>query len=189
MSAQYPNFPQNATSAGFPSETYVVSLEGAQRLEFQTLYAQLQGWMSVDHNGDGTHRNVRALTVEVSGGVLVYGAMFAPGVYAQTTASAANVFVDTNGNLLRQSSSMKYKTDAKTIGLDVAKKLLKLAPITYHSTSKFDDPKREFVGFSAEQVAAIAPEFAVFGAKGQPESVNYAGMVVYLVRLMQEVLK
>lgn len=39
----------------------------------------------------------------------------APGVYNRTTASGANVYVDSSGNLMRSTSSKKYKTNIKPL--------------------------------------------------------------------------
>jgi hypothetical protein len=54
----------------FPAETYLSilrnSADGHQVAgEFDHLYAQLQGYLEVDHNPDGTHKDIRADSVTI----------------------------------------------------------------------------------------------------------------------------
>lgn len=400
MSANFPNFPENTVAAGFPGPTYLASLEGDVQSEFQAAYGQVEGWMATDHNADGTHKNVRALTIESEMGILsgsgtlhgdmpqtfasgcvislinatgaqetlagffgiassradsgaralesyaytnlaspetsasiisaagvaqhdgtgtvtsligiqssvehtssgggtesvgflasmfgrqglgtgtytnavafdvgtfgtgytnkysfrstdstatfshagpisvtgtayfagdlvleatkkfyldgvggaggdtywteasanrmqafVGAAMVAdwlstdvsfPPIYASTTAAAADVNVASDGTLRRSTSSLKYKTKIKPITANDARALLKLDCFSYSSKSACDDPKRRFIGFSAEQMHEVAPEFCTYGDTGEPEGVDYARMVVYLTRLVQDLLK
>lgn len=83
-----------------------------------------------------------------------------PGVYAQTTASAANVFVDSSGNLMRSTSAVAYKKDIEAVTLDYAKKLFNVTPIFYRSTCPSDNPAWSWYGWTAEEMAEHLPQLA-----------------------------
>lgn len=92
------------------------------------------------------------------------GAAYLPGI--NTTASAANVFVDNASSpanqILRVTSSMRYKKLIGDVPLAEARKILGLRPIQFYSLSTADDPQRVFEGLSAEEVAKDFPQFANF---------------------------
>ncbi len=76
------------------------------------------------------------------------------GVYNETTASAANVFVASDGSLQRSTSSKKIKKDiSEDINPDL---ILDVKPV------KFKEKKsnKEHYGFIAEQVGAVDKRFA-----------------------------
>jgi hypothetical protein len=103
--------------------------------------------------------------------------------YNQTTGSAANLFVDSNGNLNRSTSSLKYKTDVKdaTHGLT---DLLKLRSVTYKGKR---DGDIIFGGLIAEEVdAAGLNEFVQYSADGSPDALAYGNMVSLCIKSIQE---
>ncbi|HVY12058.1 MAG TPA: tail fiber domain-containing protein, partial [Alphaproteobacteria bacterium] len=112
-------------------------------------------------------------------------AITAQGVNDNTTASAANVNVDTSGNLRKSTSSRRYKKaiEGYTRGLaDVQK----LRPVFYRSAAAGDDA-RLHAGLIAEEVAeAGLEEFVVRNAEGQPDALDYAHMVALLIKAVQE---
>jgi hypothetical protein len=77
---------------------------------------------------------------------------------AGTTGSAANAFLDSgaSNNLLRSTSSLRYKTKIRDIELDTSK-IFDLRPVTYKSKAKCDKGK-EYFGLVAEEVAKIYPD-------------------------------
>jgi hypothetical protein len=93
------------------------------------------------------------------------GNIYGPGI--GTTASAANAFLNSGSTpaneLLRSTSSLRYKTDVRPIPQGRLNALSTLAPIEYTSLAKADDPSRRFVGFAAEEVAAIDPTLVNWG--------------------------
>jgi hypothetical protein len=103
-----------------------------------------------------------------------------------TTASAANAFLDSaaSNNLLRSTSSRRYKQDIKDV--DDSSIVLKLRPITYRSRAAADDPKRRHYGFIAEEVAEITPMLVHFDAEGRPDGMQYERVVPLLVAKVQE---
>lgn len=89
------------------------------------------------------------------------GYLDAPGVYAETTASAANVFVATDGSLRRSTSAAKYKRDIEPINMALAKRFLEIgegAAIWYRSLSEADPSNWGFYGFRADDFAQEFPQ-------------------------------
>jgi hypothetical protein len=85
------------------------------------------------------------------------GILNVPAVYTNTSASAANVFVDSGGKFFRSTSSIKYKTNVETLENIYADALLSCRPVWYRSTCEGDNPSHGWWGFIAEEVAEIDP--------------------------------
>jgi hypothetical protein len=105
--------------------------------------------------------------------------------YNNTTGSAANTFVNTDGTLLRSTSSLKYKKDVAdaTHGLT---DLLKLRSVTYKGKNEADGEKT-FGGLIAEEVHdAGLTEFVHYSTDGSPDALNYGNMVSLCVKAIQE---
>lgn len=104
------------------------------------------------------------MTLNSSGTLLVTGAMVAPGSYSTTTASAANMFVDTDGSFKRSTSTAALKTDIEDMEPAVALNLVNLfRAVWYRSLCAGDNPDWSWYGAIAEEVAAIDPRFVHFG--------------------------
>jgi hypothetical protein len=109
------------------------------------------------------------------------GTMLNPGTYGNTTASAANVYVHTDGSFNRSTSSLRFKEVLEPVADDWAYKLLDLEGIFYKSKCSGDNQDWTYYGFGAEAVAQIDPrwvfwkthEYAAITAKGEePELVR-----------------
>ena len=74
-----------------------------------------------------------------------------PNVYSDTVASAANVNVDSNGRLRRDTSSLKYKEGWRHV---------ELADVELPAPIRWESGGRARIGFGAEHVAAVLPEAA-----------------------------
>lgn len=85
-------------------------------------------------------------------------------IYAQTTASGANMVVDSTGKLMRSTSSERYKDIIAPLELDDTHyaEAMRLAPIIYRSTADADNPKYHYYSFSAEQLGAYDPAFTLW---------------------------
>jgi hypothetical protein len=110
-----------------------------------------------------------------------------------TTAVAANATLNAvaSNDLLRSTSSRRYKTEIEALSRDEALTLLrKLNPITYASICEQDDPYLRHSGFIAEDVHEINPLFVSFSKddRGEklPESVQYERLTVPLVAGWQD---
>jgi hypothetical protein len=111
------------------------------------------------------------------------GYLTVPGVYSLTTASAANVFVDSSGSLYRSTSSRRYKNSIEdaTHGLQ---ELLELRPVTYKGNN---DGDTVFGGLIAEEVHdAGLTEFVQYNSDNQPDSLAYGNMVSLCIKAIQE---
>ena len=85
-------------------------------------------------------------------------------VYNTTTALGANMVVDVSGNLLRSTSSERYKDILADVELsdDLYNDAMQLKPIVYRSTADADNPRHHYYSFSAEVVGAFDPAFALW---------------------------
>ena len=86
-------------------------------------------------------------------------------VYDNTTASAANVNVDSSGLIKRVSSSVKYKNNIEDMGIEYADNIYKMRPIYYKSICDGDNQDWSHWGLSAEELKDIDPRLVHFGYK------------------------
>jgi len=95
------------------------------------------------------------------------GAILSIGSYNNTTASAANVFIDAAGNFQRSTSSGDYKTDVQPIASEAVDIALQLQPIRYRSLVDADNPSWSWYGLIAEDVAALDPRLVHWGYRDE----------------------
>lgn len=109
--------------------------------------------------------------------------------YNLTTASAANMVVDSAGGVLRSTSSLRYKQNIQNYGKGLSD-LAKLRPVTFNSKPKEGDENPDtatYAGFIAEEVhEAGLTEFVQYNNEGQPDALAYANMVALLTKAIQE---
>ena len=111
------------------------------------------------------------------------GDVYVPGVYANTTGNGANVFVGSDGQLERSTSSQRYKNTINdaTHGLT---ELLTLRPVTYKSNN---DGDTVFGGLIAEEVHdAGLTEFVQYNNDDEPDALAYGNMVSLCIKAIQE---
>jgi len=100
------------------------------------------------------------------------GKLTVTGVYNGTTTGGSAVYVESDGDLLRYTSSLKYKTDVETIEDARADAILNCRPVWYRSKCE-NDIKTEgseksdwgWYGFIAEEVAEIEPRLVNWATK------------------------
>jgi hypothetical protein len=129
-------------------------------------------------DGDGNAR------LYISGGTNP-NQLFAPAVYAWTTASAANVVVTgTGGHLVRSTSALKYKTDIRDLeSVDISL----LRPVRYKSLCNGDDETKDHLGLIADEAATAGfEELVTRGAEGEVEGFQYERLTVVLLKAIQE---
>lgn len=122
-----------------------------------------------------------------------------------TTASAANAFLDSaaSNNLLRSTSSMRYKTNVSSLQAADLNAVLQMRPVTYTSLCASDDPTKTHLGFIAEEMALIDPRLVFYtwdqyqaqadgsspkpaaAARLVPDGVQYDRLVPLLVGAVQ----
>jgi hypothetical protein len=109
--------------------------------------------------------------------------ILAPVVYSDTSAQAANVYVNTAGRIMRSTSSLRYKTDINDYKKGLSE-VLALRPVTYKG---INDGDTLFAGFIAEQVEEIGlTEFVIYDEKNRPDAVQYPHMIALLTKGIQE---
>jgi hypothetical protein len=111
------------------------------------------------------------------------GYMVSIGVYNNTTASAANVFVASNGYVLRSTSALKYKQDIRNLeSIDINK----FRPVRYKSKAEMDDQTKDHFGIIADEVdEAGITELVNYGADGEVEGFQYERLTVVLLKELQ----
>ena len=100
------------------------------------------------------------------------GKFTASTIYSLTTTGGGPVYVESDGDLLRYTSSLKYKTDVETIEDARADAILNCRPVWYRSKCT-NDVKTEgseksdwgWYGFIAEEVAEIEPRLVNWATK------------------------
>lgn len=122
---------------------------------------------------------------ENSGGsaVLCYGEFFIADHL--TTASAANVWMNTSGRVYRSTSSLRYKDEVRDLGVDTAA-ILALRPHRYRSILEGDGDD-DFVGFIAEEAAELGlTEWVEYDDEGRPDAFRYPQWAVALQAVCRE---
>ena len=103
--------------------------------------------------------------------------------YNFTTASAANLFVGSDGILKRSTSSLRYKNTIQNTTHGLAE-VLRLRPVTYRAKN---DGENTFGGLIAEEVAAAGlTEFVAYDDQGRPDALHYGNMVSLAFKAIQE---
>lgn len=92
------------------------------------------------------------------------------------TGTGTTLVIDGSGNVLKQTSSSRYKTDIEDLEVNT-ENVYALEPVSF--TWK-DQGTRDF-GLKAEDVAETLPELVNFDQAGEPESVKYAQLSVLLL--------
>ena len=117
---------------------------------------------------------------------------FCQGAYASTTTSAANLYVNSSGQIMRSTSSMRYKRDITDLAINTSL-IYKLRPVSFISISE----NIPAFGLIAEEVAEVIPELAEFAVEKQvvpgsnsdkliPDAVKYPLLSVLLLNEVQK---
>jgi hypothetical protein len=109
--------------------------------------------------------------------------LFSIGVYNGTTGSAANVRVESTGQIRRSTSSLRYKNTVNdaTHGLT---ELLQLRPVTFKGN---DNDTKVVGGLIAEEVHdAGLTEFVDYDDQDRPDALAYGNMVSLCIKAIQE---
>ena len=143
----------------------------------------MPGRLVFSTTADGASTPTEQMTIKNDGNVII------PAVYSSTTATAANVNVNTDGYLIRSVSSIKYKTNVETLQDSYADSILNCRPVWYQSTSDYDNKEWGYWGFIAEEVAEIDPRLCLFAKNEdgglEPEGVQYDRFVPHLLNLLK----
>jgi hypothetical protein len=164
----------------------------------------MPGRLEFSTTADGASSPTERLRIDKGGNVILATAstLFTPWSYNNTSANAANVYIDASGVFRRSTSSIKYKTNVETLQDRYADALLGCRPVWYQSTCNGDNPDWGWWGFIAEEVAEIDPRLVhwktttqITNEDGQtetvaldnpePEGVQYDRFVPHLLNLIK----
>jgi Chaperone of endosialidase len=130
--------------------------------------------------------------IKKGGSIALNNAVIVPGV--GTTGSSANAFLDNaaSNNLLRSTSSQRYKTNIQPLSLAQAQKVLQLRPVTFNSLASGDSARRKeiFVGLIAEDVQQVLPEMVTRIPDPKtmtmiPDGVQYDRLIAPIIAILQ----
>ncbi len=118
--------------------------------------------------------------------------LYCAGAYAATTANSANMVVTSSGQIMRSTSSARYKTNIHDLDINTDK-LYDLRPVSY--TSKIDG--KEYFGLVAEDVAKVLPDLAEYAKSKDvipgsnsdaliPDAVKYPMLSVLLLEELKK---
>jgi hypothetical protein len=108
------------------------------------------------------------------------------GISGVNVTGGAAVFVNKQGRLGVELSSIRYKEDVHSMGTESAR-LLKLRPVTFRYKQPDENgSKPEQYGLIAEEVAKVMPELVIYNKKGQPETVAYQTLAPLLLNELQK---
>lgn len=143
-----PNLALRLENNGIAGLHFIGAPTAEMRIWFSDTDQQAVGSLVYDHNND---------SMNIGAGV---GGFRSNAIYRDATASAANVFVGSDGHLYRSTSSERYKTLIEPINPDLAQAVIDGAePMWYRSTAAADNPDWGYFGLSAEQLAQVAPQY------------------------------
>lgn len=191
------SFKSKTSSGGTQVEMARITADGESA--WDTTAANQDAGLNLYTTLDGV--SSKKFNINSAGRIMTGTAASSP--YNLTTASAANVMVDSSGYLYRSTSSIKYKTNVQDYQRGLSD-VMALRPVTYQSKGKGDIAARAektkklkkdeampaahtFVGFIAEEVhAAGLTEFVQYAEDGTPDALGYAQMTALLVKAIQE---
>jgi hypothetical protein len=127
----------------------------------------------------GTSSEAERMRIRSDGNIVM------PQVYNNTSGVSANLFIAADGELVRATSSIKYKKDVINYdkGLDLVQQM---RPVYYKGISKMDGDK-QFAGFIAEEINELGlSEFVQFNNDNEVEGLGYGNITALLVNAIKE---
>ena len=113
-------------------------------------------------------------------------AAYIGGIYGSTSSSGIPVYVNSNGQLGTQTSSLRFKEQIADMG-DSTGALMKLRPVTFLYKPEYSKGDRTLqYGLIAEEVAQVYPELVAYDKDGQPYTVRYQYLTPMLLNEAQK---
>ena len=113
-------------------------------------------------------------------------AAYIAGIYGSTSPSGILVYINSNGQLGTQTSSLRFKEQVRDMG-DSTSALMNLRPVTFFYKPEYDMGERTLqYGLIAEEVAKVYPELVAYDNEGQPYSVRYQYIATMLLNEVQK---
>ncbi|MBN2862611.1 MAG: tail fiber domain-containing protein [Bacteroidales bacterium] len=102
-----------------------------------------------------------------------------------SSGSGTALVITTGNEIVKYSSSKKYKRDIVSLSVD-KEKFMKLRPVDFVWNEKSASEGKKDKGLIAEEVEKIDPELAVYDDSGNIEGVDYQKINIMLLKVVQE---
>ncbi len=99
--------------------------------------------------------------------------------------SGANLHITSGNEIVKQTSSRKYKKDIEELFFDISK-FMKLRPVSFKWNEKSSTENKEDYGLIAEEVEKIDPQLAIYDGEGDIEGVDYQKVNIMLLKVVQD---
>jgi len=134
----------------------------------------------------GPNSGSESSTIRIGGGYDPQTATYISGIYGSTSPSGIPVYINSNGQLRTQPSSLRFKEQVRDMG-DSTSGLMKLRPVTFLYKPEYDKGERTLqYGLIVEAVAKVYPELVAYDNDGQPYSVRYQYLITMLLHEAQK---
>lgn len=149
----------------------------------QQYYAVSAGTTNTTYGVNIKDANSADLLTVRSDGLFTTATTGATGPYNYTTATAANLVVNSSGQFQRSTSALKYKKDIRDLE-EIDLNLLRA--VRYKSKCDSDDQTKDYFGIVADEAAEKGLEELVLrGANGEIEGFQYERLSVVLLKKLQ----
>ena len=137
---------------------------------------------------EGPSAGSESNTIRLGGdtGLGVQTSTYIDGIYSSVASSGIPVYVNSNGQLGTQTSSLRFKEQVRDMG-DSTDALMRLRPVTFLYKPDYANGERTLqYGLIAEEVAKVYPELVAYDNEGQPYSVRYQYLSTMLLNEVQK---
>ena len=141
-------------------------------------------------NCDSFFKNLTTSAFIIAGGSLTGNKLFASS--PDTSTGSVNIKWNASNQVCVLSSLSRYKIDQQVIDLETVEKLLNLDPKTWYDRTEFEENGdsaeglHRIPGLIAEEVEAIAPEFATYDVDDNLQGVAYDRVGVAWIPLVRD---
>lgn len=153
--------------------------------------AVVNGGLTVSSGSSNLNSGMSTTWITASSDLNLTGRILgSTGTYNATTTSTANVFVASNGNFARSTSSRRYKSDIQDV--DYGLTALQLQPRTWVDKSEYEangnstEGLERIPGFIAEELHDLGlTELVQYNENGEPDAVYYDRMLVAVIPVIK----
>jgi len=116
----------------------------------------------------------------------IHTTAYIAGIYDANSSSGIPFYINSNGQLGTQLSSLRFKEQVRDMG-DSTNALMKLRPVTFLYKPEYVNGERTLqYGLIAEEVADVYPELVSYDRDGQPYAVRYQYITTMLLNEVQK---
>ncbi|MED4162483.1 Gp37-like protein [Halalkalibacterium halodurans] len=183
----------SGVTGGIHLRSHIIGVQNLSNAEHLTVYPnRAQGVFKVrSHHNRSSYRDDFYISED--------GIPYFLHVWDNTSSNAANVRIGASGQLLRSSSSLRYKRDIEDLDEQLADNVVEnLRPVWFRSKSENDNSRWSYVGLLAEEVHEVEPRLVDYKttddngvelAEPVPEGVAYDRIAVYLLPVVKNLRK